>query len=225
MSEYLWDKTGEAEEDVERLEELLSEFRHRPRALELPPEAGARAAVRVHASRVYRPAGFAFAAVLLFVVLAGALFVLRRGAGVGEGRREQDEIASQDSPSTTRQDSPRPSPPPRAAAPRPAKRAVSGKPERGQGGVGEVVLKQREGMTRAAFSSEEHERVAAGATPRVVAEAAPLEERRRLAKDDLMYVLRLTGLKLKEVQRRTQNVDGWKSAFDEQKPKQVTGKP
>jgi hypothetical protein len=36
-----------------------------------------------------------------------------------------------------------------------------------------------------------------------------------------MYVLRLTGLKLKEVQKKTQKVDGWKSAFDEQKPNQL----
>ena len=45
----------------------------------------------------------------------------------------------------------------------------------------------------------------------------PLEVRRQRAKDELMYALRLTSLKLKDVQRKTQKVDGLKSAFDEQK--------
>jgi hypothetical protein len=74
-------------------------------------------------------------------------------------------------------------------------------------------------VTSATFSPKERNRVATVAPPRVTAESATLEERRRAAKDDLMYALRLTGLKLKEVQRKTQKVDGWKSAFDEQKPK------
>jgi hypothetical protein len=89
-------------------------------------------------------------------------------------------------------------------------------------------LRRRGGEGGAGSPRKEREEVAGAAAPDVVAESArrgegpaekqmPLEERGRAAKDDLMYVLRLTGLKLKEVQKRTQKVDGWKSAFDEQK--------
>ena len=44
MSDYLWDKTGEPEEDVARLEQLLGTLRYEPRPLELPDELRARAA-------------------------------------------------------------------------------------------------------------------------------------------------------------------------------------
>jgi hypothetical protein len=262
MSDYLWDKTGEAEEEVKRLEELLSEFRHRPRALELPAAVGARGAERRRASRVFRPAVFAVAATLLLVVLAGALFVLRRGAAGDDGRREQQQAASQGPQSTTRQDSPRRSMTPQAAMPqnvetarhanesvrrdepdepggrdgrtakdertlkdeRMARQVVHGKSERLQDGGGEVIPRRGGGLKSASSRPDERDNVAPGTTTRIIAEAAPLEEphvpleeRRRLAKDDLMYVLRLTGLKLKEVQRKTQRVDGLKSAFDEQR--------
>jgi hypothetical protein len=263
MSDYLWDKSGGPDAEVERLEELLGEFRHRPRPLELPPEIIGRDDARTRASRAYSPAWLAVAAALLFVVLAGALVVLRRGAGTGVGRPEQNETASQgsrsttphDSRSMTPHDSPRQSASPQVAATRNdvgargesesvkrderdesdgrgertakdermARQAVSRKPERRPDG-GESVLRQRGGLKSAGSRADEHREVA-DATTRAVAESAPLEERQRLAKDDLMYVLRLTGLKLREVQRRTRNVDDWKSAFDEQKPKQVTGKP
>lgn len=33
MSDYLWDKTGEPEEDVAQLENLLGALKHRPRPL------------------------------------------------------------------------------------------------------------------------------------------------------------------------------------------------
>jgi hypothetical protein len=254
MSEYLWDKTGE-DEEVERLEGLLSEFRHRPRPLELPAEARGREVVPSRAPRVFRPAWLAVAAALLLAVLAGALFVIRRGAPVGGGRGEQKQTASEGSQKTPRQDASRQTPSP-VAEPgkgettprenevvqrgerngpdvrdqqtvkaeltlkdeRSARQAVSGKPE-GLQAVGGVAPKRRGGVTSVALNPKERDREAAAVPPRVTPASAPLEERRQAAKDDLMYALRLTGLKLKEVQRKTQKVDGWKSAFDEQKPK------
>jgi hypothetical protein len=96
MSDYLWDKSGEGEADVERLEELLGRLRHAP---ELPFEVGMRASsleVETHASELevnethastrasfIRPADFsrtarlAVAAALLLAVPAGAFFMLR----------------------------------------------------------------------------------------------------------------------------------------------------
>ena len=255
MSDYLWDKTGEADAEVERLEGLLGEFRHRPRALELPPEIVGHDDARPRASRLFRPAGFAVAAALLVAVLAGAFVALRRGATGGEQQGKQQEAASRDSRKTPPQDSPRQSPSPQVATTRndetarrasesvkpddrseqgardertgndertakyeqTPKRAVSSKQERWRDGVSETVFGQRGDLKSASSRPDEHDKVAPGATPRIAAEAASLEERRRLAKDDLMYVLRLTSLKLREVQRKTQKVDGWKSTFDEQK--------
>jgi len=103
MSDYLWDKTGEADKDVKRLEGLLGEFRHRPRALELPAEVGGHDISQFRAPRLFRPAWLAVAAALLLVVLAGALFVLRRGAAGGDERREQNQAATRDQQSAPRQ--------------------------------------------------------------------------------------------------------------------------
>jgi hypothetical protein len=72
MSDYLWDKTGEADPEVERLEGLLGGFAHRPGRVELPPEVAA-------PTRTSRPrlARYAAAAALLLAALAGALVTLR----------------------------------------------------------------------------------------------------------------------------------------------------
>lgn len=309
MSDYLWDKTGKPEEDVERLEELLGRFRHHTRALELPAESDAPARVGPRTPRLLRAAGFAVAASLILAFTAGALFLLRRGAG--DARREPAQAASQKSQRDVRKDSAqqnsspsvesgrdkatpglneasqrdersvpdvrdeptgrdeqtvqvepavkenRTSPDNRAlpdertlndgrALPderilrdeRAARLTLPRNAERRQG-VGEAALKQRGGATVAGSRGNEREEVGGagreevdGRAARISAESArveegraeteqPLEERRRAAKDDLMYVLRLTGLKLKEVQKKTQKADGWKSAFDEQKPNQL----
>ena len=297
MSDYLWDKTGEPEEDVERLEELLGRFRHHTRALELPAESDAPARVGPRAPRLLRAAVFAVAAALILAFTAGALFLLRRGAG--DARREPAQAASQKSKGDVRKDSAQQNPPPSVesgndkatpglneaskrdersvpdvrdeqtgrdertgqvepavkenrASPdnralpderilrdeRAARLTLPRNAERRQG-VGEAALKQRGGAAVAGSRGSEREEVggagreeADGRAARIAAESErfeegraekeqPLEERRRAAKDDLMYVLRLTGLKLKEVQKKTQKVDGWKSAFDEQKPNQL----
>jgi hypothetical protein len=313
MSDYLWDKTGEPEEDVERLEELLGRFRHHTRALELPAESDAPARVGPRAPRLLRAAGFAIAAALILAFTAGALFLLRRGAG--DARREPAQAASQKSQRDVRKDSAQQNPSPSVesendkATPglnealnrdersvpdvrdeqtvrdeptgrdeqtgqvepavkenrtspdnralpdertlndgqalpderilrdeRAARLTLPRNAERRQG-VGEAALKQRGGAAVAGSRGNEREEVGGagreevdGRAARIAAESErfegraekeqPLEERRRAAKDDLMYVLRLTGLKLKEVQKKTQKVDGWKSAFDEQKPNQ-----
>jgi hypothetical protein len=83
MSDYLWDKGGEADAEVARLEELLGAFAYERRPLELPAEAEpdpprARLlpfAPRPRAPRLFAPA-LAAAAVLLVV-----LVVVRRRAG------------------------------------------------------------------------------------------------------------------------------------------------
>ena len=86
MSDYLWDRTGERDAEVERLETLLGAYAHKARPLELPAEEAIAAAPRAprplsftrrpFASRLFAPAGLAAAAAL---ALAVALWI---GLGV-----------------------------------------------------------------------------------------------------------------------------------------------
>ncbi|MBC7930703.1 MAG: hypothetical protein H7Z38_09110, partial [Rubrivivax sp.] len=94
MSDYLWDKGSEADPEVERLEELLGEFRHRPRSLELPPDVETDAG---RAPRHFRKAWLAVAAALLLAVMAVAFVALRSDATGGN-----TQSASQDSQSPLR---------------------------------------------------------------------------------------------------------------------------
>lgn len=75
MSDYLWDKTGEPEEDVERLEELLGQLRFQPKPLKLPAALPVRVA-RTRTSFTWSRA--ALAASLLLTLLAGAWLVLTK---------------------------------------------------------------------------------------------------------------------------------------------------
>ncbi len=81
MSDYLWDKTGEPEEDVARLEQLLGPLGHEPRPFVLPEEFSARTTVRnSFRPQRQRPFGWprlALAASLLLTLLAGAWLIVR----------------------------------------------------------------------------------------------------------------------------------------------------
>lgn len=74
MSDYLWDKTGEPDAEVQRLEELLGNLRYEPRQLELPPGIRRPALLR---RIILRPA-FAAAAALVLLALAGGWLVMLR---------------------------------------------------------------------------------------------------------------------------------------------------
>lgn len=75
MSDYLWDKTGEPDEDVEQLEELLSSLRFQPRTFEVPatlpvvPRRAPRTLDTFSWSRL------AVAASILLTLLAGAWLI------------------------------------------------------------------------------------------------------------------------------------------------------
>jgi hypothetical protein len=76
MSDYLWDKTGEPEEDVERLENLLGQLRFQPRTFEVAttlPFAPRRTVAP--ARRAFTWSRFAIAASLLLMLLAGAWLI------------------------------------------------------------------------------------------------------------------------------------------------------
>ena len=80
MSDYLWDKTGEPEEDVEQLENLLGTLRYEPRPLKLPEDFGARTTARNSFRAQQRPFTWqrlALAASLLLTLLAGAWLIAK----------------------------------------------------------------------------------------------------------------------------------------------------
>src|SRR5438270_9435134 len=113
MSDYLWDKTGEADAQVERLEGLLGELRYKPLLLELPTEVGANATqatrpLRTH--RLFRSAGFAVAAALLLLAFVALALVLLRTNATGGGRQSATQ---------TPQESHRGDQPPGGSAPQP----------------------------------------------------------------------------------------------------------
>ena len=76
MSDYLWDKTGEADAEVERLEELLGTLRYKARPLQLPESSSAQTArSKFRPQRSFKWQRLALAASLLLMLLAGAWLI------------------------------------------------------------------------------------------------------------------------------------------------------
>jgi len=214
MSDYLWDKTGEADPEVERLEELLGGFAHRPGRLELPPEVAA----PVAAARRPRLAWYAAAAALLLAALAGALVALRPA--------ERQEARLPASPNT----------PAAASSIAPSDAPSDVKEREGRAAVVEVV-KRATPRHRAPQARTPREPAARRrAAPREALEAPEVLETARVeeveegppmpgraiaaalgrgfsVKRQLFNALLLTSTKLNEVQRQTQGSDA--SASDE----------
>ena len=64
---YLWDRTGEADAELQRLEELLGTLRYQPQPLQIP------ATIRIGGRRNYAP--LAIAAALALLVLASGIWL------------------------------------------------------------------------------------------------------------------------------------------------------
>ncbi|MCA1591201.1 MAG: hypothetical protein LC754_00785, partial [Acidobacteria bacterium] len=87
MSDYLWDKSGETDAEVERLEELLGGLRYRPQEFELPPEIEAGEPEQRVRRFVFRTSFAVVAAALLLMLFVGLwLGVLRHNGGTDETR-------------------------------------------------------------------------------------------------------------------------------------------
>ena len=232
MSDYLWDKTGEREEEVERLETLLGELRYKPRPLELSSEVEASA---THATRplrtphVFRPAGFAAVAAALLLAFVAAALVLLRTNTTGGGRQSAAQT-TQESLSGDQQQNPAP----RATAPprqEPTKDAHEPEKRDVQDVVNNVPQDQERRKERllAGVSKRQREQtpsvVPAGEKRDVSLEQMSVRESldgvalkmRLLAKEQLVYALRLTSSKLREVRKKTQGEDEPARAFDGRK--------
>jgi hypothetical protein len=246
MSDYLWDKSGEPEAEVKRLEELLGSLRHRPRRLELPAETAPLESLPLEplqprlygAARRFGPAGLAVAATLLLAFLLGVTFFLRtrvtngvdravslRAARPPQEPKRQESVITKQEPTQARRETETD-----AGARLDEQVVVRDEqvavqdltPELKQGGQLAVVQKRRQKLTTAAAaaggarSRDGGAFVGMRAESRVGASAGVLESTRLLAKEQLVYALRLTGAKLREVQRKTQGLEDSKRAFDAQ---------
>ena len=69
---YLWDRTGEADAEVQRLEELLGTLRYQPQPLQIP------SSIRIGGKRNYFP--LAIAAALALLLLAAGIWIRLRTA-------------------------------------------------------------------------------------------------------------------------------------------------
>lgn len=210
MSDYLWDKSGEADPEVERLEQLLGGLRHRPAALELPRATPKR--TTYGASRFLRTAALA-AAALALVALSGLLIALlapdagehvatdtREASRTGEGRMQAADAAGVAAPRAgvveeTNETTGRQYAPVQTAGVR-----------RGSSGARPVARRSRDAARRVR-----------GARPSVSAEVAAWHTARTLdagneadraeAKEQLLYALRLASVKLGDARRMAHGDD------------------
>ncbi|HEX7296399.1 MAG TPA: hypothetical protein VF251_11630 [Pyrinomonadaceae bacterium] len=83
--DYLWDKTGQPDPEIQKLEEILGTLRYQPRPLELP----------VSRRRSYFPL-LAIAASLLLALLAGGIWLRVRNQSVPQPR--EAKVTSSPSP-------------------------------------------------------------------------------------------------------------------------------
>lgn len=205
MSDYLWDKTGEPDAEVERLEKLLGGLAHQPRAFELPPAARVE-----HAPprRSTRPA-LAVAAALALMLLAGVWLVAsRRGA---DNRRSMalsgnvhNTVNMLHKPLNMRQTTHNATKP--VERPSHQQAARVSRSGRRRGGV----VQESAGLSKKHRGGGE----AREERPREDLVAVVMQ-RQQTAKEQLVYALRLTGAKLSEVQTKVRGAGEERRAFDE----------
>lgn len=222
MSDYLWDKKGDTDAEVARLETLLGAFAHEPRRLELPAEAAApeprRTWLSPFTSRLFAPAALAAAAVLVVAsVLAASVFFLRTRV-VNEG---QHAAAPKDvSPAPRREERVMLEPPPDGVKP-PSKveskvesAAVRTLPNVARAKkVAQLTAAAPKRRLKDSAPEPSAEGTGAGGGLTLEAMSAPggasafVENARLLTKEQLVYALRLTGAKLRDVRQKAQKAD------------------
>ena len=87
---YLWDRTGQPDKELQQLEELLGELRYQPRPLQIPNN------ISVGRSRSFIPA-LAIAATLLFAVAIGLWLNLNRRSAPRPEQARDDRSAQTNS--------------------------------------------------------------------------------------------------------------------------------
>lgn len=237
MSDYLWDKKGEPDADVARLEALLGAFAHEPRPLELPAQAVTQEprparllhfAPRLRASRLFVPAALATAAALVVAAVLVASASLRARTANEEGHAAKLE-SSRPEDDARKDESPRPpvveqgmlEPPPGAVNGEKPLTHVGVKDERPAVERLPRVVRRRKDVQSSLAASRRQKVLTAepvqddGANRGLTVEALSarggaselVESTRLLTKEQLVYALRLTGAKLRDVREKAQGSD------------------
>ena len=222
MSDYLWDKTGEPDEEVVRLEEMLGGLGHKPRALELPPESAPRTSFFGHA-RSFRPALFAAAAALLLMMLAGAAVMLRQGGADG-GKQSAEANPQVSTPEKQHVVKPSGEPNPSAESPKREVRegndsaTVKGPATPDYQASGGEQKRRPSTPSRGSAPNRRTRQVTSAQEPHVAARQeppAPTRLEQQAAKAQLVYAMRLASAKLGEVRKMTRGEDAPARSFDE----------
>jgi hypothetical protein len=196
--DYLWDKTGEPDPEIERLEQKLSSLRFKRPAEPLPlPAAAPR---RIFQLGFQRPA-LAAAAALLFLLLAGGLWLglSRRTASTVDQKAAATSTAPEEKRVEREASGPRPplgpELPPNAVDPRarqltasaPKAPAITPKPKRRSPAGTQQLIVRRAAPPKASPRNEE------------------LARRGEEAKAQLIKALHIASDKLNEVQKKIQD--------------------
>ncbi|MET0647880.1 MAG: hypothetical protein ABW208_14790 [Pyrinomonadaceae bacterium] len=239
MSDYLWDKKGEPDADVARLETLLGTFKHAPRALELPAEPATpeprRAgllhfAPRLRASRLFAPVALAAAAALLVASVLVASAFLRARVPTSDERADAPESPRPKKEEAPKDDAPKGVRPEqrevvrRMLEPPPPVGGVKDKTKVESVAVGNLSngARQRKDAQPSVATTRRRPKLpdavtgGAGAGEGLTLEAmrsglsgsALVENTRLLTKEQLVYALRLTGTKLRDVREKAQGTEG-----------------
>ncbi|MDQ1559911.1 MAG: hypothetical protein QOD32_2971 [Pyrinomonadaceae bacterium] len=214
MSDYLWDKTGEPEDDVAQLENLLGALKYQPRPLDIPADAMPQTATtRSTPMSIFSRPRFALAASLLLTLLAGAWLITR------DGESPTKELAKVEQGGTTseskRTEAATAAIAPNAATPKSVSvdNAVAPKPRENKAIVVAAAAKTHRPSPRQLVARRQKltprvdrrmnaplEEVAANGTMRWQVER-PMTPQQREATEQLMLALRLASAKLNYAQR------------------------
>lgn len=220
MSDYLWDKTGEPEEDVEQLENLLGTLRYQPRPLEIPESAMPPAArpTTTRMTTIFSRPRLAIAASLLVALLAGTWLITRQDGSktdrlaqveqettTGESKQDETAVVPQDEPRNN-------DPVGSVVEPRPQENrsgvvaTATPRPHQARRAPRQFVAKrQRLQPQREENTPAPRVELAANGTMRWQAEQ-PLTPQQREATEQLMLALRLASAKFNYAQREMQEI-------------------
>lgn len=211
MSDYLWDKSGEVDPEVEHLENLLGTLRYQPRPFELP----AQSETPMRAPRTYWPR-LAVAAALAFLLLASGLWF---GLQSDDLSKTESPVAGNNGPGTKQKEQ----------QIRESNRGMNAV-EQASGGPPAVppsVEKPPTNMARRAFPPK---RRANDSSPNLSRAASPKElitmaQKRQLfkqqekfeaerAKEQLLLALQVTGAELRLAQVKIRETTDVRSALE-----------
>lgn len=110
MSDYLWDKTGEPDAEVERLEELLGGLRFQPRTFEVPATLPFVPRRATHVPSHFSWSRAALAASLILTLLLGAWLIVSKQRTLNMPQLANDQPATEEKTTPQQQAQPQSQP-------------------------------------------------------------------------------------------------------------------